>query len=56
MVCLLLQLAVTDALDLMLTGKTVNAKKAKKLGLVDSVMEPIGKKLSLINLNQVIAN
>lgn len=26
----------------MLTGKTVNAKKAKKLGLIDAVMEPIG--------------
>ena len=52
-----LQLAVTDALDLMLTGKTVNAKKAKRLGLVDSVVEPIGKHLFLINSKyQVIAN
>ena len=34
---------MADALDLMLTGKTVNAKKAKKLGLVDALVEPIGK-------------
>ena len=31
-----------NTLDMALTGKTVNAKKAKKLGLVDSVVDPLG--------------
>ncbi|XP_012266008.2 trifunctional enzyme subunit alpha, mitochondrial [Athalia rosae] len=31
-----------DALDLALTGKTVKADKAKKLGLVDLVVDPLG--------------
>ena len=26
-----------------LTGKTLNAKKAKKVGLVDRVVDPLGK-------------
>jgi enoyl-CoA hydratase/carnithine racemase len=26
-----------------LTGKTLDAKKAKKVGLVDAVVEPLGK-------------
>jgi len=31
-----------NTLDMALTGKTVNAKKAKKLGLVDAVVDPLG--------------
>lgn len=31
-----------DALDMCLTGKTVRADKAKKLGLVDMTVDPIG--------------
>ncbi|KAG1671740.1 Trifunctional enzyme subunit alpha, mitochondrial [Nymphon striatum] len=34
--------SLPNALDLMLTGKNCNAKKAKKLGIVDYVVEPIG--------------
>jgi len=33
---------VPNTLDMALTGKTVNAKKAKKLGLVDAVVDPLG--------------
>tara|TARA_B100001750_G_scaffold208496_1_gene187481 strand:- start:489 stop:2708 length:2220 start_codon:yes stop_codon:yes gene_type:complete len=33
-------IGLQDALDLMLTGKQVDARKAKKLGLVDEVVEP----------------
>lgn len=36
------KLALPDALDLLLTGKEVKAKKAKSLGLVDALVEPIG--------------
>jgi len=32
----------TQALQLMLTGKHVEAKKAKKLGIVDQLVEPLG--------------
>ena len=34
-------LAVPDALDLILTGKQVNARKAKRIGLVDDVCHPL---------------
>ena len=30
-------------MDMALTGKTLEAKKAKKVGLVDAVIEPLGK-------------
>ena len=33
-------------IDMALTGKTVNAKKAKKLGLVDAVVDPLGPGLA----------
>jgi len=33
---------VPNALDMALTGKTLNAKKAKKVGLVDQIVEPLG--------------
>ena len=35
---------VPDSLPLMLTGKNLNAKKAKKAGLVDMVVDSLGKK------------
>ncbi|CAJ0561450.1 unnamed protein product, partial [Mesorhabditis spiculigera] len=34
--------ALPTALDMMLTGKKLKAKKAKQAGLVDSVVEPLG--------------
>lgn len=36
------KLSLPDALDLVLTGKEVKVKKAKSLGLVDDVVEPLG--------------
>merc|ERR1719154_1059457 len=35
-----------NALDMALTGKTLNAKKAKKVGLVDAVVDPLGPGLA----------
>ncbi|OAF70177.1 hypothetical protein A3Q56_02073 [Intoshia linei] len=38
-----IQLApLTDAIDLMMTGRRINAKKAKKLGLVNQVVSKLG--------------
>lgn len=34
--------ALPDALDIMLTGKKVQARKAKALGIVDMLVEPLG--------------
>ncbi|VDM81713.1 unnamed protein product [Strongylus vulgaris] len=34
--------SLQNALDMMLTGKKVKADKAKKIGLVDSVVQPLG--------------
>lgn len=34
--------SITEALSMMLTGKMLSAKKAKKIGLVDQILEPIG--------------
>ena len=39
----LLQIGLPDALDLSLTGKNVRADKAKRLGLVDLLVEPLGR-------------
>ena len=36
-------LPIPTALDMMLTGKTIKADKAKKMGLVDQVVQPLGK-------------
>ena len=36
------KLALPDVLDMILTGKEVKAKKAKSMGLVDAIVEPIG--------------
>lgn len=38
----LFQISVPNALDMMLTGKTIRPDKAKKMGLVDSVIDPLG--------------
>lgn len=38
--------SVPTALDMMLTGKSVKADKAKKLGLVDLVVQPLGPGLA----------
>ncbi|XP_023340375.1 trifunctional enzyme subunit alpha, mitochondrial [Eurytemora carolleeae] len=35
-----------NTLDMALTGKTLNAKKAKKVGLVDTVVDPLGPGLA----------
>ncbi|XP_046425795.1 trifunctional enzyme subunit alpha, mitochondrial [Neodiprion fabricii] len=35
-------ISLPDALDLQLTGKTVKADKAKKLGIVDLLVDPLG--------------
>jgi len=37
---------LTEALPMVLTGKTLNAKKAKKVGLVDAVVDPLGPGLT----------
>lgn len=37
---------VPDAMQMMLTGKNVNAKKAKSLGLVDMIVDPLGPGLT----------
>lgn len=34
--------SVPNALDMMLTGKTIRPDKAKKMGLVDQIIEPLG--------------
>jgi len=36
------KLALPDALDVILTGKELKVKKAKSLGLVDAIVEPLG--------------
>ena len=41
-------IGVPDALDLILTGKQINAKKAKKLGLVDEVCHPLALRQAAI--------
>ncbi|KRX92006.1 Trifunctional enzyme subunit alpha, mitochondrial, partial [Trichinella pseudospiralis] len=35
-------ISIIDSMDLMLTGKTISASKAKSLGLVDMLVEPLG--------------
>ena len=37
-----LQIGLPDALDIALTGKNIRADKAKKLGLVDLLVDPLG--------------
>ena len=33
-----------NALDMMLTGKTIKTRKAKSMGLVDATVEPLGER------------
>jgi len=42
---------VPNTLDMALTGKTLNAKKAKKVGLVDAVVDPLGPGLNPSDVN-----
>ncbi|CAF4906571.1 unnamed protein product, partial [Rotaria sp. Silwood1] len=42
------KLSLPDALDVILTGKEIKAKKAKSMGLVDDIVEPIGPGLQPI--------
>ncbi|VDN26610.1 unnamed protein product [Cylicostephanus goldi] len=50
--------ALPNALDMMLTGKRLKADKAKKIGLVDSVVHPIGPgvKPEPMNTHQYLEN
>ena len=34
--------SLPNALDMMLTGRTLKADRAKKLGIVDVVIDPLG--------------
>lgn len=40
------KIPLPDALDMMLTGKNIRANKAKKMGLVDALVEPLGPGLA----------
>ena len=41
-ISLIIQVGVPAALDMCLTGKNIRADKAKKMGLVDSTVDPLG--------------
>ena len=43
-VSLSLQIGLPDALDLCLTGRNVRAHKAKRMGLVDMLVDPLGER------------
>ena len=38
----IIQVGIPAALDMYLTGKNIRADKAKKMGLVDSTVDPLG--------------
>merc|ERR1712106_223410 len=42
---------IPNTLDMALTGKTLDAKKAKKVGLVDAVVDPLGPGASPADVN-----
>jgi len=42
---------IPNTLDMALTGKSLNAKKAKKVGLVDAVVDPLGPGLVPADVN-----
>lgn len=42
-VCVLLQVGLPSAFDMMLTGRNIRADKAKKMGLVHQLVDPLGK-------------
>ena len=37
------QIGLPDSLDMMLTGKNIRAGKAKRMGLVDMLVQPLGE-------------
>lgn len=37
------QLGLPTSFDMMLTGRNIRADKAKKMGLVDQLIDPLGK-------------
>lgn len=41
------QVGLPSAFDMMLTGRNIRADKAKKMGLVDQLVDPLGE----MNLN-----
>jgi enoyl-CoA hydratase/long-chain 3-hydroxyacyl-CoA dehydrogenase len=43
--------SLTNALDMILTGKTIKPKKAKSIGLVDQIVEPLGPGLLPADIN-----
>ncbi|KAK6731145.1 hypothetical protein RB195_007544 [Necator americanus] len=43
--------SLQNALDMMLTGKRIKADKAKKIGLVDSIVQPLGDGLEPAAIN-----
>lgn len=45
--------SVPTTLDLALTGKTVKADKAKKLGIVDLLVAPLGPGISNLHFNEI---
>jgi enoyl-CoA hydratase/long-chain 3-hydroxyacyl-CoA dehydrogenase len=46
-------IAVPSALDMALTGRTLPADRAKKLGLVDVLIQPLGPGLDIPEKRQV---
>lgn len=42
LICLL-KVGLPSAFDMMLTGRNIRADKAKKMGLVDQLVDPLGK-------------
>ena len=37
------QVGIPNAFDMMLTGRNIKPDKAKKMGLVDAVVDPLGE-------------
>ncbi|MCP9264341.1 Trifunctional enzyme subunit alpha, mitochondrial [Dirofilaria immitis] len=47
--------SITDTLNMMLTGKTLSAMKAKKIGLIDRIVQPIGAGVAIEAVKQLSA-
>ena len=43
-IIIIFQVGLPDSLDMMLTGKNIRADKAKRMGLVDMLVNPLGMK------------
>lgn len=43
----MVQVGLPNAFDMMLTGRNIRADKAKKMGLVHQLIDPLGKKKEL---------